>query len=135
MRYTLGLICSLVAACESPAAIVDSSNTLQCWDDDPCSFDFHSDKYGCTHEQMPNDTSCFDDRGIGLCANGECVHYFCEDGSVDLLQGTCKLGQCVNGLYRIVPKIAGVPCVISRPVDNPPWIEGTCDMDGTCVSK
>jgi hypothetical protein len=139
MKYILGFLCLFVAACDAPVVAVAStgaSDTVaQCWDYNPCSFDFYSEKYGCTHEQMPDNTSCFDQSGIGVCDNGECVHSLCEDGSLDWLEGTCKIGQCVNGLYRIVPKIAGVPCVLARPVGDPPWIEGTCDDSGTCIAS
>ena len=139
MKYALAFVMMFVAACERPIVAVDSGNNgdaaAQCWDYDPCSFDFYSEKYGCTHEQIPDNVSCFDDRGIGTCVDGECLHSSCDDGSLDWLDGTCKIGQCVNGLYRIVPKIAGVPCVLPRPVGDPPWIEGTCDDSGTCIAS
>jgi hypothetical protein len=140
MRYILGFIGLFVAACEQPVVVVSYGDTCgetaQCWDYNPCSFDFYSEKYGCTHEQAPNGASCFDDVGIGVCAYGLCTHPDeCEDGTVDMLQGTCKIGRCIGGRMGLVSKISGVPCVLPRPIGDPPWIEGTCDNAGTCISS
>ncbi len=44
----------------------DGGGVAVCWDDDPCSVDFYSEKYGCLHEQVPTGTSCYGDFGIGV---------------------------------------------------------------------
>lgn len=53
----------------------------------------------------------------------------------NMLLGTCWTEQCVNGEKSLVPKIAGVPCVLNPLGGNSPWEEGTCTSTGECVGS